>query len=69
MRGARTAAGLDAWAPAELAHISLLGFQWLAVMCNAIELGCQWPAQLAVGGTAILSKKEGNITDPMAYRM
>ena len=69
IQGAKTAPGLDQWAPAELAYLSPLAFQWLAILCNAVECGVPWPVQLTVGRAAILAKKGRNINDPMAFRL
>ena len=59
--------GLDGVRKDDLSILSPYACQCLADMMNAIEAGCPWPKQCAVGRLAFLSKG-GDPLDPVDYR-
>ena len=65
----KTAAGLDVWAPADFALLSLGACDRLAEMLNVIEEGAAWPAEMCVAKAAFLAKDEAKALDPMEYRV
>ena len=63
-----TAAGMDAWAPAELRDIPRQATQWMAAMLNRVEKGMKWPSDITKARVAYIAKEQGSVTDPMQFR-
>ena len=68
-RAKTTAAGPDAWAPAEWRLLSTEAVERLADLLNAIEGGAQWPRALVQAHSAYLSKDASRTMQPLAYRV
>ncbi len=52
-----TAAGFDAWKPADLKNLPAKAYGWLAELLNLIERGAAWPDAL-MWGRAVYSAKD-----------
>ena len=66
---ADSAAGMDQWAPGDLAMLSKKAYERLAKMLNMIEDGSPWPEQLEKARATFLAKDPDNALDPLAYRV
>eukprot|EP00969_Alexandrium_andersonii_P255721 11303743-Alexandrium_andersonii.AAC.1 len=60
---------MDAWHPAELAHMSPLAADWLTRMLKLVEATGQWPRQLARARAVYLSKSTTPSYDALSYRV
>ena len=66
---AHTAAGPDAWEPAEMALLSDEAYKGLATLMNMIEHGAPWPDGMLAARAAFLQKDPEKCGDPMDYRV
>ena len=68
-QGSYSAGGMDGWSPEDFSLLSLMAFEWLAELLNAIEGGMSWPSDLQHGRASFLAKGEEPSCDPLKYRI
>ena len=64
-----SAAGMDGWAPKDLALLSNLALELLVDMLREIENGAEWPKTIKTTRAVFLSKDPSDTQNPLAYRI